>query len=167
LADELRPTGLERSIAAPSDAPDSRLALAPALRLPADTPPPVRETPRGIVLTLPEAYFAYGRAELEPRARLAVERMVRVLSRPGALGRRVIVEGHTDDIGGTRFNLTLSRRRAETVARELIAQGIRRDRVSVKALGETRPAAPNRHADGSDNPSGRAKNRRVEAVVRN
>jgi OOP family OmpA-OmpF porin len=95
-----------------------------------------------------------------------VERIARVLSHPGARTRRIILEGHTDDVGTTSYNLTLSRRRAETVARELIARGIRRDRVTVAAFGETRPAAPNRHADGSDNPDGRARNRRVEAVIR-
>ena len=89
-----------------------------------------------------------------------------MLSRPGALTRRIILEGHADDIGTAGYNLTLSRRRAETVARELIARGIRRDRVTVAAFGEARPAAPNRRADGSDNPDGRARNRRVEAVIR-
>lgn len=154
LADELRLPNVDRPVVAPTPRP------------PVEAPPRVRETPRGIVLTLPEAYFAYRSAELEPRARLAVERIARVLSHPGARTRRIILEGHADDIGTTGYNLTLSRRRAETVARELIARGIRRDRVTVAAFGETRPVAPNRHADGSDNPDGRARNRRVEAVIR-
>jgi OOP family OmpA-OmpF porin len=92
--------------------------------------------------------------------------MARVLSRPGAFARRIVLEGHADDIGSTRYNLTLSRRRAEAVARELIARGIRRDRITVVAFGETRPVVPNRRANGSDDPHGRAKNRRVEAVIR-
>lgn len=165
LADELRLPDVDRPLAAPTGPPDSGLAPA-ATPPPVEAPPRVRETPRGIVLTFPEAYFAYRSAELEPQARLAVERIARVLSHPGARTRRIILEGHTDDIGTTSYNLTLSRRRAETVARELIARGIRRDRVTVAAFGETRPAAPNRHADGSDNPDGRARNRRVEAVIR-
>ena len=166
LADELRLPDVDRPVAAPTGPPDSGLAPAATPQPPLEAPPRVRETPRGIVLTLPEAYFAYRSAELEPRARLAVERIARVLSHPGARTRRIILEGHADDIGTTGYNLTLSRRRAETVARELIARGIRRDRVTVAAFGETRPAAPNRHADGSDNPDGRARNRRVEAVIR-
>ena len=166
LANELRLPDADRPVAAPTGSPDPGFALAPAPRPPVEDSPRVRETPRGIVLTFPEAYFAYGSAELEPPARLAVERIARVLSRPGALTRRIILEGHADDIGTTRYNLTLSRRRAETAARELIARGIRRDRVTVAAFGKARPAAPNRHADGSDNPDGRARNRRVEAVIR-
>ena len=39
------------------------------------------------------------------------------------------------------------------------------DRISVIALGETRPIAPNANEDGSDNPEGRARNRRVEIEV--
>jgi outer membrane protein OmpA-like peptidoglycan-associated protein len=65
------------------------------------------------------------------------------------------------------YNLALSRRRAETVARELIGQGLHRERVTIQAYGEARPVAPNLNPDGTDNPAGRARNRRVEAVIRN
>jgi outer membrane protein OmpA-like peptidoglycan-associated protein len=128
--------------------------------------PEIKETPRGIVITLPHAYFAFDRADLDPAARLVVERMAYVLNHPRALSRMIILEGHADAIGTEAYNLALSRRRAETVARELIAQGLRQARVTVVAYGASRPVAPNRHPDGTDNPEGRAQNRRVEAVIR-
>jgi outer membrane protein OmpA-like peptidoglycan-associated protein len=77
-----------------------------------------------------------------------------------------LLEGHTDNVVAAAYNLTLSRNRVDAVARELIKQGLRSDRVSVEAHGETRPLVPNRKPDGSHDPAGRAKNRRVEAVIR-
>jgi OOP family OmpA-OmpF porin len=134
---------------------------------PSDDVPEIRETPRGVVVTLPHTQFAFDSSDLDARARRVVERMAYVLNHPRAAGRTVILEGHADAIGTVAYNLTLSRRRAETVARELIGQGVRRDRVTVEAYGESRPIAPNRKPDGTDDPAGRAKNRRVEAVIRN
>jgi OOP family OmpA-OmpF porin len=56
---------------------------------------------------------------------------------------------------------------ARAVARELVKQGMSSDRVAHQAYGETRPVAPNRKPDSTDDAAGRAKNRRVEAVIPN
>ena len=128
--------------------------------------PEVTETPRGVVVTLPHTYFAFDSFDLDARARRIVERIAYVLNHPRAADRTVALEGHADAIGTEAYNLTLSRRRAETVARELVGQGVRRERVTVEAYGESRPLAPNRNRDGTDNPTGRARNRRVEAIIR-
>ena len=53
------------------------------------------------------------------------------------------------------------------MTRELIGQGLRRERVTVEAYGESCPVAPNWNPDGTGTPTSRAKNRRVEAVARN
>ena len=58
-----------------------------------------------------------------------------------------------------------SKRRAEAVAHYLEKHGVARDRLTIVALGEDRPVAPNANLDGSDNPEGRAKNRRVDLTV--
>jgi outer membrane protein OmpA-like peptidoglycan-associated protein len=134
---------------------------------PSDDVPEIRETPRGVVVTLPHTQFAFDSSDLDVGARRVVERMAYVLNHPRAAGRTVILEGHADAIGTKAYNLALSRRRAETVARELIGQGVLRDRITIEAFGESRPVAPNQKPDGTDDPVGRAKNRRVEAVIRN
>ena len=54
---------------------------------------------------------------------------------------------------------------AEAVRDYLVKNGVSRARIDVIALGERRPIAPNAHADGSDDPEGRARNRRVEIEV--
>jgi len=134
---------------------------------PAGPPAEITETPRGVVITLPHTHFAFDSYDLDPQARRVVERMAYVLNHPRAAGRVVILEGHADAIGTQAYNLTLSRHRAETVARELIGQGVQRKRITVEAYGASRPVAPNRNPDGTDNPTGRARNRRVEALIRN
>jgi len=52
------------------------------------------------------------------------------------------------------------------VAQWLMARaGANRANLQTRGLGKTRPVAPNANPDGSDNPEGRAKNRRVEITV--
>ena len=65
------------------------------------------------------------------------------------------------------YNLRLSARRAESVKAWLVQQGgIDGKRMTTKGWGEAKPVAPNTHPDGSDNPEGRQRNRRVELTVK-
>jgi OOP family OmpA-OmpF porin len=81
------------------------------------------------------------------------------------LGGPITIWGHSDSSGSDAANLIASRRRAEATRNYLLKKGIAADRISVIALGEARPVAPNRNLDGSDDPEGRARNRRVEIKV--
>ena len=72
---------------------------------------------------------------------------------------KVDVEGHTDSQGNDRFNLKLSQKRAESVKRFLVGQGVDPGRMVPKGYGENVPIADNRTAGG------RAQNRRVEFVI--
>jgi outer membrane protein OmpA-like peptidoglycan-associated protein len=153
LADALVKQGVGSSGDTPTTAPAE------------DLPTEIRQTPRGVVVTFRSVFFAFDSADLNARARLEVERMATVLNHPQAVTRRLVLEGHTDSIGSDAYNLDLSRRRAEAVAHELVARGVRRDRLGVEGYGKQRPVAPNTLPDGRDNPAGRALNRRVEAVV--
>lgn len=75
---------------------------------------------------------------------------------------KVSVSGHTDAVGSDAYNQALSERRAKTVTDYLVRKGIEGSRISTQAFGESQPIAPNTKADGSDDPEGRAKNRRAE-----
>jgi outer membrane protein OmpA-like peptidoglycan-associated protein len=82
-------------------------------------------------------------------------------------GAAVSVEGHTDDLGDDPYNQRLSEARARSVATWLAAEGgIDNDSLTTTGHGETLPAVPNHHADGSDDPAGRAVNRRVVITAR-
>ena len=75
------------------------------------------------------------------------------------------IEGHTDGKGADTYNQALSEKRAASVRNHFVQQGIEAARISSVGFGKTRPVAPNTHADGSDDPDGRQKNRRVEIVI--
>ncbi len=80
--------------------------------------------------------------------------------------KEVLIEGHTDSKGSEEYNLALSQRRADSVKAWLIEKGgLSGTNIMTKGYGESKPVAPNTHPDGSDNPAGRAKNRRVEIYV--
>jgi adhesin transport system outer membrane protein len=73
---------------------------------------------------------------------------------------RAVVEGHTDSIGDTQYNLWLSQRRAEAVRQLLIDQhGVSPSQITAVGRGEESPVANNRTADG------RRLNRRVELIM--
>ena len=81
---------------------------------------------------------------------------------------RVEVAGHTDSKGTDAYNQALSERRASAVYDYLTGNGIDASRlVGPNGYGESRPIAPNTNDDGSDNPEGRARNRRTELNVQN
>ena len=74
-------------------------------------------------------------------------------------GTRILVTGHTDDIGDAAANLVLSRRRAEAVRALLVANGAPAAALSVHGVGDSRPVADNRLEEG------RFRNRRIEFVA--
>ena len=78
---------------------------------------------------------------------------------------KVEIGGHTDSKGTHAYNFTLSVKRALAAHSYLKSKGISSDRLTYKGHGETQPIAPNEHQNGSDNPSGREANRRVEFTI--
>lgn len=79
----------------------------------------------------------------------------------------VLIEGYTDSKGSDSYNLKLSQNRANSVKDWLVKKGgISGKIMTTKGWGEAKPVAPNENPDGSDNPEGRQKNRRVEITVK-
>ena len=78
---------------------------------------------------------------------------------------KVTVVGHTDSKGSEQYNQSLSLKRADSVRDWLTSSGIAAELIATQGRGERDPAAPNTKSDGSDNPEGRAKNRRVAITI--
>ena len=116
-------------------------------------------TPEGLKVTLSEAIlFDFGKWTLKPGARETLDKLARLAKlRRG----RIRVEGHTDNVGGERFNQVLSELRAHVVALALARRGIDARRLVPRGFGENRPVASN------DTEQGRARNRRVEVILEN
>ena len=72
---------------------------------------------------------------------------------------------HTDGKGSDPYNLRLSQARAQSCVDYLIKKGIDRHRMNPVGYGMRKPIAPNKNEDGSDNPDGRALNRRTEFKI--
>lgn len=116
-----------------------------------------KQTNRGLVLTLGDVLFETGKANLLPGAQRAIEKLSEfLLDNPE---RKVLIEGHTDNVGSATYNIDLSLRRAQAVKDALIQKGIQSDRIVPKGYGEMYPVAPNSDA------AGRQRNRRVEIVI--
>ncbi|RMB54789.1 OmpA family protein [Sphingomonas sp. PP-CE-3A-406] len=117
---------------------------------------------QSIVIDLPaDILFDFDKAILRADAEQSLRKAAELLgSYPTA---PVKVNGHTDGKGSDAYNDPLSLRRAQAVATWLKKNSGRGS--TVAGLGKRRPVADNANADGSDNPDGRQRNRRVEIVI--
>ncbi len=107
---------------------------------------------------LDRVHFAWGSAVLRPADRGHLDEAVVLLERHPTLAVQVI--GHTDSTGPYRYNLGLSRRRAQAVQNYLVQKGVATDRVAIEGAGPDEPIDSNATRDG------RARNRRIEFSVR-
>lgn len=101
--------------------------------------------------------FALNSANLTAEAKSNLDKVAEVfLEFPDT---ELMLEGHTDSTGDAGYNMTLSKKRANSVGDYLSSKGVAKSRMSVKGLGETAPRFEN------DTKEGQAKNRRVEIGV--
>jgi outer membrane protein OmpA-like peptidoglycan-associated protein len=118
-------------------------------------PPP----PPPAVVTLDSmSLFDSGKSQLKDGSnRVMVAALEMIKAHPD---QRILVAGHTDNVGSPDSNLKLSTARAEAVRDWLIdASGIPATHFAIQGYGDTRPLA------GNDTDIGRAKNRRVEITL--
>ena len=122
--------------------------------------------PVPVSIDLKGVNFDFDKSNLRPDAVAILSEATEILKRYPDL--RVEVAGHTDSKGTDAYNQKLSERRAKAVYDYLTTNGVSAARLQGPiGYGESRPIAPNTNADGSDNPEGRAKNRRTELNVQN
>jgi OmpA-OmpF porin, OOP family len=117
----------------------------------------VKKTERGLVLTLGDVLFDTNQATLKTGAYGTLDRLAAALREQP--GRKVLIEGHTDNVGTDENNLGLSERRAQSVQLALTQRGVARNQTTALGKGENFPVASNDSADG------RQSNRRVELII--
>ncbi len=109
--------------------------------------------------------FDFDKWDIRPEAEETLKRVGDVVNTSGS--SRVVISGHTDAKGSDQYNQTLSEKRAGAVKKWLIKNvGADSKIIETIGCGESKPVAPNTHPDGTDNPEGRRKNRRVEIIVK-
>jgi OOP family OmpA-OmpF porin len=119
------------------------------------------DEPKGVRIILESLLFATGSKELKPEAREKIDGIVATVKQY-APQQDIVIEGHASRERDTAEpqNQKLSEDRARTVADAFVRAGYRNEKISAIGYGTTRPVALN------DSEEGRAKNRRVEIVVR-
>ena len=110
-----------------------------------------------------DVLFAFDQSTLTPDAEETLVVLGPKIQEAGV--HPIVIEGHTDSIGSDQYNQTLSERRATAVKDWLVARHFAPTTAGTKGYGEARPLAPNGQPDGSDDPLGRQRNRRVEVVI--
>lgn len=118
-----------------------------------------KETERGLVITLGDVLFDTGRAELKSNALGNLSKLAAFMNQYP--DRSLIIEGHTDTVGSSDFNMSLSQRRADSVKSYLVSQGMDPSRAVTSGKGEDNPVA------GNETAGGRQQNRRVEVIISN
>ena len=117
----------------------------------------LRETQRGLVISLSDILFDVGKSTVKPGSQANIGRIAVVLRQYPQ--HQILVEGHTDATGSEEFNLRLSQDRANAVRAALVAGGVDASKITADGFGESQPVASN------DTPAGRQQNRRVEIVI--
>ena len=126
----------------------------------APVPPPAQIAP--VPATTPArtylVFFDWDRADLTDRARQIIAEAASASTHVSYT--KIEVQGNADRSGTPAYNLGLSKRRAETVAAELVRRGVPRTAIDIQAFGDTRPLVPT--APGVREPQ----NRRVAIILR-
>jgi outer membrane protein OmpA-like peptidoglycan-associated protein/tetratricopeptide (TPR) repeat protein len=135
-------------------------------------PPPKPAIPAVVVYTPPPAdvptvldnvYYDFSQSYLQPASYPSLDKLAAMLQQ----NPEIVIElsAHTDSKGKEELNQRLSEDRAKSCVDYLVSKGIDAARLQYKGYAATRPVAPNQKPDGSDNPEGRARNRRTEFKV--
>ena len=112
-----------------------------------------------------DVLFDFDKADILPKAEDTLSKAAAIIKQR-AKGT-VMIAGHTDSKGGDAYNMALSERRASSVRDWLRTKGgLGSMQFDAKGFGAKQPVAPNQKPDGSDDPEGRQKNRRVEITIK-
>jgi outer membrane protein OmpA-like peptidoglycan-associated protein len=114
---------------------------------------------RGTILSMSDILFETGKADLKQELRENLSAIAAILQSL-LTDSKIVIEGHTDNEGSAEFNQKLSEQRAGSVLNFLVERGVDKKRLQSVGYGLTKPVADN------GTPEGRAKNRRVELVIK-
>lgn len=115
-------------------------------------------------IVIPDFHYEFDSDKLSAKQKRIVDSMLVTMLE---INPELILEirSHTDSKGSEIYNQRLSQRRAENLVKYLVTKNIAAVRLRPAGYGENEPIAPNTNTDGSDNPEGRAKNRRTEVKI--
>jgi len=113
---------------------------------------------------LGDVLFDFDKATIRAEAEPTLMQIAKFIQSRGKA--KVLIEGHTDAKGSASYNAKLSERRAASVKDWFGRHGVTSSTIETRGLGSAKPVAPNKKPNGSDDPEGRQKNRRVEITIK-
>lgn len=124
------------------------------------------KVPEGIRINVPETIlFDFDKYNVRAQAKPTLAKINLLLRH--YKNAQIFINGHTDNHGEDSYNLDLSQKRAAAVKYYFInVFKVQNTRMQTKGYGKNKPIYPNNNLDGSDNPLGREKNRRVELIIK-
>jgi outer membrane protein OmpA-like peptidoglycan-associated protein len=132
--------------------PEPVVAPEPLPPAPVEAPPPPQKLSYMVL-------FGTNISKLDEEAIKVVDKVVEDLKKMNDPHYIIVLNGHADTVGSTRYNFDLSRRRADAVEKELVKRGIVKEYIRPFAFGETDPAIST--PDNTPEP----RNRRVEIFL--
>lgn len=117
----------------------------------------IRLIPKGQTIILDHLIFAQGKSLIDPKSYSQLNEIAELMKENQRI--EIQLEGHTDNVGGSKANLELSQKRVDAVKRYLVDQGISKGRIQTKAFGGSQPLR------NEMTPEARAANRRVEMRI--
>ena len=148
-----------------NDAPVVDRTTAPKAAPMADTTRDVRPVETGTtdalndpqgVLAKRSVYFDYDSYAVRDDAKSVVENHSAYLNKNK--GRKILIQGNTDERGGTEYNLALGQKRAEAVRKAMTSMGVSESQIEAVSLGKEKPKAM------GSNEAAWAENRRADIV---
>jgi outer membrane protein OmpA-like peptidoglycan-associated protein len=111
----------------------------------------------GVTLTFSDMLFDFDKSDLKPGAQQTLSKLANFLKEHS--NTNVLIKGYTDSRGSKKYNLNLSKQRANSTKKALVNDGVSSSRIQTKGYGEQYPVATNRTV------AGRQLNRRVVVVL--
>ncbi|WP_407443855.1 OmpA family protein [Fibrobacter sp.] len=112
--------------------------------------------PKKAVEKLDGVTFKSGKATLESNAKMILKNVAKKLNTEEYMDLKIVIQGHTDNVGKEKTNQKLSENRAKEVMKALTKAGVKKDRIQAIGMGSSCPVDDNSTADG------REMNRRIE-----
>jgi len=126
----------------------------PAPPAPAVPPPPPPAKPKRSMPVLNNVLFDFDKSNIRTDGKPIIDAVVKEMKAHPK--DKVLIEGHTCNVGAEDYNMGLGQRRADAVKKYMVGNGINASRISTKSFGESKPVS----AESNATPDSRKQNRR-------
>jgi peptidoglycan-associated lipoprotein len=110
-------------------------------------------------------HFDFNKDNVKADQRTIINENVQLAHQASEQGKKIVVEGHCDQLGSAAYNLALSQRRAQAIKEKMVQAGIASDDIKIVGYGNERPLVWSDAQDRASLVRELAPNRRAETIV--